>query len=480
MDSLFDGARYLIRLGRPLSLKDRVIQAALTGTELKLADVRPNVPTDVNRVPGGLVHDILSGKYGSLHHRGLRLNGLYIDGSIDLSYLEWSGQLALKNCYIDGDFNLERARVTGDVQLDGTWTRWVNARSANIDGSLALRFDFRSERGLYAIGIKITGGLYMQRSTFIGPEDVTYRMAIELFRSSIGDLFLSGSKVVGGMYASGIIVERNARMQGTVFSCRKSLGWSHTGTDYKGALSLANCEIKGTLYLHTVALPQFSADGTVSLRGATCRQIYIHKDIFARHTFEVDNFNYDRLHGISAREWLDVLEKSDIFPPRAYLQLAKYCTSIGDLSTRRRTLMRLEKRLTKQLPWWSQMRFARWLHGALVGYGYSAWRAVVWLTCVVVGAASLLHWGDVFALKSAPGQPANSAETLGWSDSFRVVVDSFLPFAPLGMKDSWVAVPTNGGQWAWMAGFMSLRLVAWALAALALLSFTNVVRNPRT
>jgi hypothetical protein len=69
--------------------------------------------------------------------------------------------------------------------------------------------------------------------------------------------------------------------------------------------------------------------------------------------------------------------------------------------------------------------------------------------------------------------------SFAFSDSFRIVIDSFLPFAPLGMKYPWVAAPSDEGQWAWMAGFLPLRFIAWGLAALALLSFTNVVRNPR-
>lgn len=479
MDSIIDATLQLLWLGRPPSLEDRVIQAALTGVELELSNVRPTAPSEANRLPGELIYEALSGKFGTLHHRGLRLKGCYIDGNIDLSYLEWQGQLALQNCLVDGDLLMERARVTGDVGLEGTRIGWVNVRGATIDGSLALRNDFRSERGLYAIGVKIAGGLYLQHSTIIGPKDVTHRMAIELFRSNIGDLFLHASTVTGGMYASGMTVDRNVRLQGTTFTSRNSLGWSHEGADYKGALSLANCDIKGTLYVRTVALPQFSTEGNVSLRGAACKQIYVRKDIFERCTFEVEGFIYDRLRGISAGEWLDVLDKSNTFPPHAYIQLASYCTSIGELSTRRRALIRLENRFTQRLPKLSPMRFARYLHGALVGYGYSAWRAVVWLACIVVAAAALLHYGDVFAPKSPVGQPANSANVLGWSDSFRVVIDSFLPFAPLGMKDLWVAAPANGRQWAWMAGFLLLRFIAWGLAALALLSFTNVVRNPR-
>ncbi|MGN2638783.1 hypothetical protein ACTD5D_21965 [Nocardia takedensis] len=467
-------------LRRYSGLEDRVVNSALNGTELVISEIRPDAPNDRNRIPGELVHQILSGAFGSMSHRGLRLQGFYIDGSIDLSYMKWSGQLALKHCHISGDLSLERARVTGEVQLNGTWVDWVNVRHATIDGSLALQDGFRSASGLYAIGVKISGGLYLQNSTFIGPKEITYRTAIELFRSTVGDLFLTESTVSGGMCASGMTVERNVRLQGTAFISRDAMGWDSSGSDYRGALSLANCEIEGNLYFRTAALPQFSASGGITLLGASCRQIFIRKEIFERCKIQLDSFSYGRLRGITAHEWLETLDGCEPFRPRAYIQLAEYCSTVGDLSTRRRTLVTLEKRSTEQLPRWSKMRLVRSLYGMLVGYGYSASRAIIWLVFVVVSAASILHWGEVFALKTAVGQPQSPAQPLGWSDSFRVVADSFMPFAPLGMKDYWVAAPTSRIQWAQMTGFMLLRIGAWALTAMALLSVTNVVRNHRT
>ncbi len=479
LDSLFDEARQLLWPRHPPSLSDRVIRAGLTGTELELAEGRPAAPSAANRIPGGLIHDVLAGKHGTLHHRGLRLKGLYIDGSIDLSFLHWHGALALEACTISGDLVLDHCRPTTVITLDGSHARWISARNAAIDGTIFLRDGFRSDRGFYGLGMSVSGSLCMQNSIFHGPEDNVAQLAINLFRAHIGDLHLYGSRVYGGLYATGIKVDRNVRLQGGIFLSRREMGWEHKSAEYKGSVSLAFSEIEGSVYIWTTYFRRFYAGGGFTLRGASCGRLFIRKEIFDRYQFNVDGFEYSSLRSITTKEWLETIGQSNEFAPQAHSHLIQYCAKVGDLSTRRKTLLQLERNLTSQQSIWSPRRYTRWLHGALIGYGYNAWLAIVWLACVTAAAAWILHHGAVFAPKSAVGQPADPAEALSWSDSFRIVIDSFLPFAPLGMKDPWVAAPSDGGQWAWMAGFLALRFIAWGLAALALLSFTDVVRNPR-
>src|ERR1700758_5049387 len=98
MSSSSDTLQQLL-LNRSLDdMSIKVIKAGLDGTELIASDVTPSAATPANRLSGQLLAELVSGNYGSLHFRGLRLKGFYIEGDIDLSFLEWNGQLALRYC----------------------------------------------------------------------------------------------------------------------------------------------------------------------------------------------------------------------------------------------------------------------------------------------------------------------------------------------------------------------------------------------
>jgi hypothetical protein len=258
-------------------------------------------------------------------------------------------------------------------------------------------------------------------------------------------------------------------------------GWAHEGSDYKGAVVLVNADIKGSLSFWTKQQLGFTAKGPVNLRMASCRQLLVAKDILTSHDFVLDGLTYEGLNCIERSEMLDVLNvQKEPELSRAYVQLASYCTATGDITIRRKALISLEQRLTRRLPKRSLTKCARSLHGWLVAYGYHPARAMVWLLLLLAVAAVLIHCGvPVFALKPAAGLPLPDPTTIGWSDSIGMVVDGFLPFTSLGIKDRWVAAPSDAGEWIWLAMFLLLRFLSWGLAALALLSFTSVARNPR-
>ncbi|WP_157110604.1 hypothetical protein [Nocardia anaemiae] len=475
-----DMAQQLLNRWRSPSLRQQVIQAALTGTELVASQQRPTEPESSNQIDGELIYEALSGKYGPLHHRGLLLTGLYVKGDLDLSRLAWTGELALQQCHIEGDIDLAGARPVGDVNLEGSWLQTLNIRSAVIDGNLIMRGGFHAKRGIYGIGATITAAFNLRDGSVSAPEEKAGTMAIEIFRAKIGDMFLQNSMVDGGMYAVGMTVARHVRLYGATFRSRASMGWQYADNLFDGALALASTNIKGTLYLSSPSIESFSADGECNLRMVSCTQLSISKDILTRYEFALEGMTYTRLMNIQPNDFLEALGTVRPFSPRSYVQLATYCTSVGDLPCRRRALIELEKRLTRELPRMSPTRWSRAAYGLLVGYGYSAWLAIIWLALVTVLATVILHYGGaIFAPKPPAGTLPGGAVNLGWSSSLRVVIDSFLPFASLGMKDSWVAAPSDWGQWAWMFIFLLLRFLAWGLAALALLSFTGVVRNPR-
>jgi hypothetical protein len=461
-----------------LSLGNAVLSAARDGTELNLSDTVPDLPSRQNRVQAATIRDAIVGKRHPLHYRGLHLQGFFIEGDLDLSFARWSGELSLTRCRFTGAVVLDHAKVEGRIVLDGSHVRMVSAHNAAIDGAFLLRDGFTADEGFYGLGIRVSNALNLRGSHVIAPRSKPTRMAVELFRANLGDLFLSSSRFDGGVYASGITVSRNVRVQGSAFTSRRSLGWEATGSDFKGALTLGGSEIKGSLYLSTrTTLGKFRADGAISVRAVSCTQVFVHEEIL-RLDVELEGLIYKRLRGSTPAQLLRALGERDTLAPQAYVQLADYCQTVGDLATRRRVLVALERRLTRAQPAWSLNRALRGLHGVLVGYGYHATWAIPWLSLSVVLASALLRfYGSFLAPKKIDAPTVANAVHLSWSDSFGYTLDSLLPFASLGVKDLWVTHPSSLGEWGWLSVFIVLKFSAWGLVALALASFTGTVRK---
>jgi hypothetical protein len=463
-----------------ISRLDRaVLQAAQNGGEVIAYETVPAEPTASNTVRASTIRDALIGKSGPMHYRGLRLKGFYIEGNLDLAFTNWAGELSLVNCRLPGDLSLDHAKITGQITLDGSHLRWISAQNAFIDGSFLMRDGFMSDEGFYGIGIRVSGSLNLRNSRIVGPQSISRRMAVELFRANLGDLFLSEAEFNGGIYASGMSVARNIRIQGSVFRSRQALGWEATGPDFKGALTLAGTEVKGSIYLSTTTTRgKFAATGAVSLRSTSCKQLFIHEEIL-QHDLDLEGLTYNRLRGATPVEILDGLGSHSTPCPQAYIQLASYCQSIGDISTRRRTLVALEKSLTRALPILSITRTLRGLHGVFVGYGYRTMRTIPWLAFSIVLAGLLIHSNSEFLTrKIGQGQQVSTRSTaLPWPDSFAYTLDSFLPFASLGVRDTWSIQASTASEWSWLIIFLLLKFSAWGLAALALASFTGAVRK---
>lgn len=318
----------------------------------------------------------------------------------------------------------------------------------------------------------------MRGSHITAPVDRPTRMAVELFRAHVGDLFLNRAVFDGGVYATSITVARNVRIAGSTFRSRASIGWEVAGPDFKGALTLANSDIRGSLRMSPVSTGSpIHFVGPVTLSGASCKQLVVSKETLEScESVDLEGLDYQRLSHISAVELLDFLETCPDIYPQAYAGLAAYCQSAGDVATRRRALIALERRRTRSAPRLSLRWAGGMLHNVLVGYCYRPGRALPWLLAVLIGAVLLVHDHGEFLIRKSMSPPPESALT-SWSEAVQYVLDSLLPFANLGTKDLWLIQADSAGELGWLIGFMMLKFLAWGLAALSLLSFTAVVRK---
>ncbi|WP_313676820.1 hypothetical protein [Mycolicibacterium sp.] len=464
---------------RGKSLVDQVFDAARKGVALEIASERPNLSLEGNTVPASIIHDALAGEVIPLHRRGLTLRGLFIAGDVDLSYLQWHGQLSLLNCRIDGEIVLDHSKPMGEVRFDGSCTKRVSARSAAIDGNFFMRDGFCSKEGIYAIGLRVSNSFSLRRSQICGPEDMSTRMAIEIFRGNFGDVFFQNSDIRGGVYAAGITVERNFRIQGSKIRSRSAMGWRHTGVEFKGAITLAGSEVKGSIYLSTESTKSPNlVDGPISLSSASCRQLFVHEELLDRSTIDLDGLTYKRLRGVNVESLLKHLNSQENIQRQAYVILSEYARSVGNPAASRNIMFDLERRTTSKLPIWSRQRMTRAIYGASVGYGYRVYLSVPWLGATIVLAAVVIHSGKRFMFPKNEALNGRFVDNRpDWHESFTVTLDNFLPFASMGVRDSWAVHITTLEQWPYLALFLMLKFFAWGLAALALVSFTSSARK---
>jgi hypothetical protein len=193
MTSINDRLARAIRSSKPTQgLDKKVLFAAKGGHEYVLSETLPVEPLVSNTIQASTICRALTDKRNPLHYRGLRLQGFYIAGDLDLAFAHWTGELSLVNCKLDGRLILDHAKVVGRVKLNGSHADLVSTINAVIDGAFLMRDGFTSCNGFFGLGIRVSGSLNLRNSHIIGPESKPQRMAVELFRANLGDLSFTG------------------------------------------------------------------------------------------------------------------------------------------------------------------------------------------------------------------------------------------------------------------------------------------------
>lgn len=451
-----------------------VIQAAADGHRHTFSTSRPDGDAAA-AVSGAFLRDVLRGLRGTLHPTGLALRGLLVRGGLDLSYLSWRGRLELLDCRIEGDVQLSHARVEGTVRLDGTCCRRLIADAAKVAGSLFLERRFEALEGVQGVGLDVSQTLSLDNASISAPtgEEHSTVNALELFRAKLGDALLTDVQLRGGAFLASASVANDFRCSGATATSRAAEGWPD-GTSRRAVLVLSGCEIKGGLLLGERVV----VTGPLVLSGASCRDFALSPELAeSLKDIDLDGFTYSHLGAIpTPAVLLSLSDASTPFSQQPYVQLASYCEKTGQLDAKRKTLVRLEQRLTEQAPQRSWARAWRRVHERLVGYGYRPGLALAWLlACVVISALLVHHLGDAFLIRK-PGAAAGPAQPTGTS-AVEFALDTILPFAALGSKEQWVVHAADAAAWAWVTAFLVLKFLSWGLAALALGAVTGLARK---
>ncbi len=248
----------------PLNPAERkLLDAALTGKTCSFSRARPEAATADNAIRADFVRFLaLGGEAGvKVDESGLRVQGAYIDGAVNLDGARKVGPLWIRECVIAGEFSFSDAD-TKVVSLDGTAVSSIRGDGVMIDGGLLLRRTLIAGC-LQLFGAEITGSLSCSGCVIGGRPWRAQRLAADLSTVAIG----GNVEFKSGFRADGLILFDNSSIGGT-FDCSEakfSAGFDETRSreasrwdqaaralkahrlDLNGSLYLRDCESEGEL-----------------------------------------------------------------------------------------------------------------------------------------------------------------------------------------------------------------------------------------
>lgn len=455
-----------------------VVDAVVSGRQWMGTEL-PALGAQVHVLPGWLLRRLITGHYGDLAEPRICINGVTIDGDIDLSYCNWTGELDLSYCHIRGSLVMPHATLKGRIKLLGAIVGQVDVSYSTINGLFEFQEGWCYE-GFYGLGMQVTGSLNLRGTTIWAPYDKPNRCAVEMYRSHLGDVFLTRVKLYGGLYANGAVIERNFRLQEAIIIARTNLGWE-TGVDNPDqAISLVGAVISSAIYLtySDMSRPIWHVEGVVALTRATCVTLLVSPPTLSGLTFRLDYFKFERLLGMAADDWFEFLNRTSQVGSQPYVHLAAYAGIIGRSDLQRKSLIALQHRITRAFPKWSWERWRRNLWAWSIGYGYRPILALAWLLlCSLLCVIVIVVGGDFLVYR--PGDASVGVRgSRSIVQALTISMDNVLPFAQLGVAQAWSAEPTNAIQAGWLTLFVLLKFAGWSMAAVGLASVTGIMRKP--
>ncbi len=245
----------------PLKPAERkLLDAALKGERCRFSGTRPDAPTGENEVRADFLRFLAVGgeNRAAVHDSGVRVQGAFISGSINLAGAAKVRPLWIENCAISGEFYFADAK-TKVVSLAGTAVAGIRGDGVRMDGALLLRRTV-IEGSLQLFGAEIGGTLACTGCTIGGRPWKAQRLAADLETVTIdGNLELRD-----GFRANGLVLLDNAEIGGTL-DCTK--GEFFAGFNDTRAPGAARWEpaIRRSMKCHRLHLK-----GSLYLRGSTC------------------------------------------------------------------------------------------------------------------------------------------------------------------------------------------------------------------
>ena len=139
--------------------EEKLLAVASTGKQCSFGRTRPEAPAEDNQLRADFVRFLALGRdaAAAVHESGLKIQGAYIEGSVNLDGTTKVRPLWIVDCTISGEFSFADAE-TKVVSLDRTAVSSIRGDGVKIDGSLLLR-DTLIDGSLQLFGAEIMGSL---------------------------------------------------------------------------------------------------------------------------------------------------------------------------------------------------------------------------------------------------------------------------------------------------------------------------------
>jgi hypothetical protein len=312
---------------------------------------------------------------GHSTHRGedaLRANGVHVDGDMQLN----------RRFRAEGRVSLQMATIAGYLLCSGG--QFFNSSGTALDavriavgGSVHLNQGFHAKGCVDLLGAKISGSLDCADGKFYAP----HRTALDAERSTVGgNVSLRRSPVDGNVslrrcfWAIGEVNLRTATITGSL-DCTGGQFRNRKGS----ALTADGVQVSRGIRLYD----GFRAKGAVVLESARVGELLDDEAGWPTPGhLRLDGFVYSSIatgprDAKTRLAWL-ARQPSIPFRPQPYQQLAKVLRESGHEADAKRVLIakERERRKPRNLSWLG--RFWNRLLGIAIGYGYWLWPGLIW------------------------------------------------------------------------------------------------------
>jgi hypothetical protein len=447
----------------------------------------------------------------SLLDRGIRADGIDVDGPLFLRGSSFSGEIRLLGAKIKGVLDCIGAK------LQVTEGNALSADAAEIGGGVFLRESFESCGTIRLLGAKIKGDLscsgaklQVKEGNALVADGAEFGGSIFLnedFESS-GTIRLPGAKIKGDLECSGsklnvadgdALTANGAEIGGNVFLCKAfesrgtiGLQSAKIGGDlaFLGAkttkVDCTNLRLSGDMFWMRI---QNSGETFLILSGATLKNLYDDRESWPHsENLILDGLTYQELthHGPPSAEqimshssgpelpfnveerikWLILQPEKAREKPQPWMQLRDLLERKGDRKGAKYVLFRF-RCLQAQKSWtfwrWLRIAFA-WLEEAPIRICWSIAFTLTVGTMIFAGAFS--SGAMLASVQIQPnavlsnGESKNLSAHYPLSQSFLYTLENAVPLVKLGMDEKWMPDPKHKPQ-PWFPQFRWLDWLGW-------------------
>lgn len=399
---------------------------------------------------------------GQLSMVGAQLNGSKEgeQGVIALcaDRIEVGGGLIVAGCHANGEVRLAGATVAGQIVLNGAT---LTAGWAEGGTHTALNAEHIKVRGgLFCDHAEINGETWLKQATVHGqlslagtsmivPESKKDPRSIDADGLDVrGSLFCDGLRATGGVWLLGARVKGQVAFNGVEFASGRGV------EDF--AVVLATATLGELMFMPA------RVEGIVDLRNASVRSFWDSANgefVGALpETFRLEGLSYrslrEPLDAEKRLKWIARSQRAN-FAPDVYLELSAFFRRIGHDGEARKVAIAGERRARVEYPLWHPRRALGFFLWQTIGYGYRNWKAVVWLAVLIGGG-----W---IALSSGQSTFMPLQETPPQFNTFFYTVDVTVPVLEVGQQKAWAAT----GWRAWLVLFLTVSGYALVTAVIA-------------